>query len=187
MHPQPNHERLLRILFREFLLEPRLYEEAGLEDLPARLAALQGCGEGEALSKACADPLLSHLSLADLKSVLAVRDMSILSRTAAAVSSELRDPKVTYDQCVRTALIYGVVGRDREGHAFSALRAAAARNDRYARHHFLYGLFLGLQGNHDRACWELAMALHYEPYKEGQARIRKALEALEDPEEPNKK
>ena len=167
--PAATVERLRRALYREFLMEPGLYLEAGLEDLPRRLAARLQCGEQEAIPLLLSSPDLEPLTGEELKLLLSIRDMAF-SRTAAAVASELAEPSCTYNRCIRTALCYAVLGRF--GQVFSALRAASARNDAYARHHHLYGLVLALQGNAERANWELGIALANEPFEEGRARIR---------------
>lgn len=170
-------EKLQRSLYREFLLEQGLLEEVGLEEVPARLAALLECDEGSSVARLTASPWLEPLELAQLKPLLMIRDMSLVSRTAAAVSAELKGPDVRYEDCCRLALCYAVIGS--YGHAFSALRAAAAKNDAWARHHYLYGLLLGVEGNHERACWELGMALRSEPYEEGRIRVRRVLDLLD--------
>jgi hypothetical protein len=169
-------ESLQRILFREFLLERDLYLEAGLEDLPARLAAALGCGEDEAIDALVDSPTLERLPLDRLRELLAIRDMGLVSRTAASVAQELRDSGASYDHCIRLALTYGVAGKF--GHVFSALRVAAGHNDRWARHHYLYSIVLGLQGNIERACWEANIALSTEPYPDGQLRIERVLGVL---------
>lgn len=176
MVDQETNDILRRVLCREFLLEPNLYRVAGLDDLPRKLATILGCDEAEAASRACATATLDDLTLDQLDLLLAVRDMELLAHTPASIRYQLRGPNVAYNDCIRTALCYAVVGR--EGQAFSALRAAAAKNDQYARHHFIYGLLLGLSGNRDRACWELNIALKYEPYETGRDRIRLSLDAL---------
>ena len=164
-------ESLQRIFYREFLLEPQLYMEAGLEDLPRRLATILDCNDDEALERAVQSPTLDALTLEQLKDLLKIRDMSLVSRTAAALSAELKAPDVSYDSCIRMALCYGVIGH--VGHVFSALRAAAAKHEQWARHHYLYGLLLGIQEANDRACWEMGMALKYEPFAEGRVRIQR--------------
>lgn len=170
-------DKLQRVVYREFLLEPGLMEEVGLEGLPATLASLLACPEENAVDTLAAGPLLDALSLDQLRTLMIIRDMSLVSRTAAALSAELKQDEVTYDHCCRVALSYAVIGS--QGHVFSALRAAASKNDRFARHHYLYGLVLGLAGDADRARWELGMALQYEPYEEGRARIRLAMDILD--------
>lgn len=171
-------EKLQRVLYREFLLERDLLEEVGLEDLPTRVAALLGCEQDQALDRLMAGSLLEALSMDQLKGLMVIRDMSFVSRTAAALSAELKDPNVSYDRCCRMALCYAVIGSF--GHVFSALRAAASKNDRWARHHYLYGLILGIEGNVDRARWEFGMALQYEPYEEGRIRIRLVMDILDE-------
>ncbi len=168
-HPPSPPERIQRAIFREFLLEAGLYLEAGLDDLPRKLAGLLSCGEQEAIPRLLATPNLEPLDTDDLRRLLQIRDMAF-SRTAAAIATELQSPGVTYDRCIRTALCYAVMGR--LGHVFSALRAAADLNDGYARHHHLYGLILALQGNADRARWEFGLALENEPFENGKTRIK---------------
>ena len=170
-------DKLQRVVYREFLLEPELLEEVGLDGLPSTVASLLGCPEGEALTRLVESPLLEALSLDQLKTLMIIRDMSLVSRTAAALSAELKQREIGYDHCCRVALCYAVIGS--LGHVFSALRAAASKNDQFARHHYLYGLILGLQGDVDRARWELGMALQHEPYEEGRSRIRMAMDVLD--------
>jgi hypothetical protein len=170
-------ELLQRMLLREFLLEPELLAETGLEGLPARLATLLAVAEADAVARLTANELLEPLSLEQLQELLAIRDMALVSRTPAAVAAELKDPPVSYERCCRTALCYAVIGSS--GHVFTALRAAAGKNDSWARHHYLYGLILGLEGNEERARWELDMALRIEPYEEGRARIRLAIDVVD--------
>ncbi|MCA9666921.1 MAG: hypothetical protein KC503_15085 [Myxococcales bacterium] len=168
---------LTRLIYREFLLEPDLYREAGLEQLPAKIAQAIEVSPSEALSRLTASPLLEPLDLETLQHLVAVRDMAIISRTAAALSHDLKEPAVTYDQCCRQALIYAVAGMN--AHVYAALRAAASKEDSYARHHYLYSLLLGLEGDYDRALWELEMALEREPYAEARVRLRFAAEVIE--------
>ena len=171
-------DKLQKVVYREFLLEPNLLAEVGLEGLPATLASLLSCPEEEAVARLVESPLLEPLGLDQLKSLMIIRDMTLVSRTAAALSAELKRDGVSYDHCCRMALCYAVIGS--QGHAFGALRAAASKNDGWARHHYLYGLMLGLEGNVDRARWEMGMALQYEPYEEGRARIRAAMDLLDE-------
>jgi len=178
MKTNPVVDKLQRAIYREFLLEPELLNEVGLESLPATLASLLGCAEGEAMGQLTASPLLEALGLDQLKSLMIIRDMSLVSRTAAALSADLKRPEITYDDCCRMALCYAVIGS--QGHVYGALRAAAAKNDRWARHHYLYGLILGLQGDLERGRWELGIALQSEPYEEGRNRVRFALDILDD-------
>ena len=177
MGNDPIADRLQRVLYREFLLEPGLLEEVGLDRLPATLASLLGCAEQEAIGNLTASLLLEAVSLDQLRTLMIIRDMSLVSRTAAALSAELKQDKISYDHCCRVALCYAVIGS--EGHVFSALRAAAAKNDRFARHHYIYGLMLGMQGDVERGSWELDMSLQYEPYEEGRGRIRLAMDIVD--------
>jgi hypothetical protein len=170
-------EKLQRIVYREFLLEPELYHEVGLESLPSQLASALACSAGDAITRLLARPLLEDLTLAELRPLFVIRDMSLVSRTAAALSAELKAPGVSYDECCRTALSYAVIGS--HSHVFSALRVAASKNDSFARHHYLYGLMLALGDDSERARWELGMALQAEPYDQGRARIRWVLDILD--------
>lgn len=167
--PGATRDQIRRALYREFLLEPGLYLEAGLDDLPRKLARHLQCGEQEAIPMLLTSANLQPLSSEELKLLFAIRDMSF-SRTAAAVATDLMSPGCSYDRCIRIALCYAVLGR--LGHVFSALRAAANKDDSFARHHHLYGLVLALQGNAERANWELGIALANEPFEEGRERIK---------------
>jgi hypothetical protein len=177
MMAQGTIEKLQRVVYREFLLERGLAAEVGLEQLPTKLAALLGCRAQDAVSQLTSSPLLGALALDPLRELLQIRDMSVVSRTAAALSAELKDAAVGYEACCRAALCYSVIGS--HSHVFSALRAAANKHDEWARHHYLYGLILGIGGNAERARWELRMALRYEPYDEGRSRIQMVIDTLD--------
>jgi hypothetical protein len=135
------------------------------------------CPASEALTRLTSTTLLEGVTLDQLRETMTIRDMAIVSRTAAALAAELKEPAVSYNDCCRSALCYAVIGS--HGHVFSALRAAASKHDDWARHHYLYGLILGIGGNGERARWELGMALQFEPYEEGRVRIRAALDILD--------
>lgn len=171
------HEILTRITLREFLLEPNLYKEVGLEQLPAKLAQLLDVPAPQAIDELTRSPLLDALDVETLEHLLAIRDMGLISRTAAAVAAELKGDDVTYDHCCRRALVYAVAGMT--SHVYTALRAASAKDDSYARHHYLYALILAVEGDLDRALWELEMALEREPYADARLRIRVVAELLE--------
>lgn len=174
-HRTPS-EALKRLLYGEFLLEPELYLDAGLDDLPQRLGALVGCPPDEAIERVSHQPGLDQVDLTALSSLLSIRDMALTGRTAASVAEQLKQPDVSYDQCIRTALCYAVAGM--EAHVFSALRAAGAKRDDWARHHFIYGLMNAIANDTERALWELEMALQREPYEDGRARILAAIALL---------
>ena len=171
-------EALGRLLYREFLRVPRLYHRAGMPKLPESVASLINCPVERALDKLAADPLLSALDYETLVGLLTVRDMTVIARTAADVATELRKQDVSYDDCCATALCFAVAGK--YPHAYAALRCAASRDDDWAKHHLIYGLVLGLQGQHNRALWELGLALTREPYEEGRETIRLAMEVLKN-------
>jgi hypothetical protein len=170
-------EKLQRIVYREFLLEPGLHLEVGLEALPSGLASALACSAEDSVARLLARPLLDDLTLEALRPLFRIRDMSLVSRTAAALSAALKAGSVSYDQCCRAALSYAVIGSS--SHVFSALRAAASKNDSFARHHYLYGLMLALDDQVERARWELGMALQAEPYEQGRSRIRWVLDILD--------
>ena len=88
-------EKLQRLLYREFLLEPGLLEEVGLEEVPRRLAALLQCAESQAVETLVESPFLEALELEQLRELLTIRDMTVVSRTAAAISAELKAPGVS--------------------------------------------------------------------------------------------
>lgn len=167
---------LRRLIFREFLLDAELYREVGLERLPEELGQRLGCPAERAIATLLEHPLLEPLSVAELQRLIAIRDMTLVSRTAAALAADLKEAAVTYEQCCRTALCYAVAGL--ESHVFTALRAAAAKDDSWARHHYLYGLVLGAGGNRERAHWEFDMALRCEPYEDARVRVREAIDLL---------
>lgn len=168
-------ENLERLIFREFLLEPGLLSELGLDRVPDRLIDL--LGPSASVTTLLSNQLLDDLSIKQLREIFVIRDMTFISRTAADLAAELKEPEVPYDRCCRLAICYAVISS--QGHIYSALRAAATKNDKWARHHYLYGLILGLDGEDDRARWELGLALQYEPYEEGRVSIRLALDILD--------
>lgn len=154
-----------------------LFREVGLDPLPQHLAQLLTCAPEEAIARACEHHALEPIEIQTLFQLFTVRDMALISRTAAAVSVALSTTETDYDTCCRTALCYAVSRM--EGHVFSALRAAANKHDDWAQHHYLYGLTLGCSDNLDRARFEFGLALRYEPYEERKIKIRAALDYLD--------
>ena len=63
----------------------------------------------------------------------------------------------------------------------AGLNRGPGKDDSWARHHYLYGLVLGIEGNRERALWELDMALRREPYEDARIRIRQVISLLESP------
>lgn len=165
------------MLYREFLAEKDLYRDLGLERLPKQLAALTGLPPNEVLSKLLESPELEPLTMQDLRRLVRVHDMTFLSRTAAAVAHELKHEGVDYTRCIREALSFAI--SDRRAQAFAALRAAAAQQPEWARHHFIYGLLQALSANNARALRELSAALEREPYEDARRRIRELMALLE--------
>ena len=163
-------------MIREFLLEGTLYCQAGLEDLPERIGRILGCATGDAVSQLTSVLPEGGPSYEELAPLFAIRDMSIISRTASSLAAELRHIDVSYDRCVQYGLIYALSAMN--GHAFAALRAAATKNDDWARHHYIYGLIHGGVGAWSTAKEELDVALSAEPYADARARVREAIEHL---------
>ncbi len=89
----------------------------------------------------------------------------------------------TYPSCCRTALCYAINGSHEW--AFEALRIAASQHDDWSRHHHIYGLIHGAEGNNERALVELRLAERAEPYEDGRRRIADAI-ALTDVEGPDR-
>lgn len=174
--PSSKSQRFERMVYREFLLEPHLYLDEGLHRLPQQLADLLGCAPREALDRLTQSPDLEGVSIEQLRQLLKLDDAGLLSSTPESVAQQLQGPEASYDQCIRAALCYAVAKM--EAHLFEALRAAAEKRDDWARHHFVYGLFHALDGNDERALWELEMALAREPYEDGRARIRDAIDLV---------
>ncbi len=170
-------QTLRRMILREFLLEPDLYREVGLDRLPAQLGGLLGCPAERAISGLLAGETLDATPLESLEPLFAIRDMALVSRTASSLAVELKQPEGPYERCCRTALCYGVARMT--SHVYAALRAAAGKDDSWARHHFLYGVILGLEGSRERALWELDMALRREPYEDARIRARQVISLLE--------
>lgn len=169
-------ESLRRMIYREFLLESNLYKQMALDELPEKLAAVLNCPTEHAVATATAHLFLEPFSFDQLKELFVIRDMEFVSRTAAAVNSELKEANRSYQDCIRSCLCYGLLGM--KAHCFSALRSAAGKNDTWAKHHYLYGLLLGIDGRLDRARWELEIALEKEPYEDGKISIRRAIDLV---------
>jgi hypothetical protein len=155
-----------------------LHLAARMDKLPEAIGQLLGCPASGAIERLLDASTFASVPLSALEPLLQIRDMRIVSKTAAALASELKGDDVSYDHCCRTALIYAVARMD--AHVFTALRAAASKDDSWARHHYLYGLILAAGGNIDRARWEFDMALQREPYEDARIQIRQAI-ALIDP------
>lgn len=175
--PDPPHEQLQRLLYREFLAERDLYKEVGLERLPISLSALLGWPAHEVIWRLAETTFVEELSLEQLAKLFRIQDMELVSKTAATVARELREEHVGYEQAIRVALAYAASAM--HAHAFAALRAAARKKPQWARHHYLYGILAGLMGNHARAVRELERALEQEPYEDAKQRVRAAIELLE--------
>lgn len=174
--PSSKSQRFERMVYREFLLEPHLYLDAGLNLLANQLGKLLDCAAKEALDRLTQSPDLKGVSIDQLRELLTLDDTGLVSSTPESVAQQLQGPEASYDQCIRSALCYAVAKM--KAHLFEALRAAAEKRDDWARHHFVYGLFHALDGNDERALWELEMALAREPYEEGRARIRAAIDLV---------
>jgi hypothetical protein len=84
-----------------------------------------------------------------------------------------------YRSCCRSALCYAINGSHEW--AFGALRIAASQHDDWSRHHHIYGLIHGVEGNNERAVVELRLAERAEPYEDGRRRLAEAI-ALTDVE-----
>jgi tetratricopeptide (TPR) repeat protein len=171
------NDKLQRVLYREFLGEPHLFVEAGLDELPKVLAKHLGCAPDRGLHQAAATTFLEQLDTTTLRQLFHIRDMNLISRTAAAVSSEMKADEVSYEQAIRRALCYAVMGL--QPHAYAALRAAARKRPTWARHHYLYGVMQGMAGDYPRALRVLELALEREPYEDARQRIRRVIAAIE--------
>ena len=97
-------ERFERMIYREFLLEPELYLEAGLSRLPKRLGKLLSCGAKEALDRTAHSPDLEGLDIEQLRDLLTMDAVTAGSDTPESVAEQLQGPEASYDQCVRAAL-----------------------------------------------------------------------------------
>jgi tetratricopeptide (TPR) repeat protein len=175
--PEERHERLRRLIYREFLAEPNLYKEAGLDRLPIQLSALVGWPADAVIYRLAGSTFVDEIELSQLKKLLRIHDMELISRTAAAVASEMKRDDVSYPTTIRRALCYAV--SEMATHAFAALRAAAIKRPDWAQHHYLYGLLQATMDNNARALRELNFALEREPYDDARQRIRAAINLIE--------
>jgi hypothetical protein len=163
------------LLLQELMTEAGLVGELGVEEqVRALCSAAQSSfetvsgGEGDVpyfLVDRAIDQLINK-ECADL----------LERRTAADVAASAKSSEAKYDSCCRSALCYAAAGHYR--YAFGALRVAASVDDRWARHHQIYGLIHGVEGNVDGARFELSFSLEREPYSEKRRRIELGLSLL---------
>lgn len=175
-------EQMQRALYREFLLEPELFLDVGLLDLPDQLAEALSCAPADAVDQVTNQLDLGDLTLQQLRGLFLPIDPGVRETTTRTATAQLSDPAVSYDQCIRRALCFA--SGEMYEQAFAALRAAGALRDDWARHHFIYGLIHGIREENERALWELETALQREPYEEGRQRIQAAIDLVKDKETP---
>ena len=102
--------------------------------------------------------------------------MTLISKTPAALASELRQNGADYDRCCETAILFIVAKKP--ANAQSALRVAASLDPQRARHHYLGALLYALGDNHQRALELLDEALAGELYDEERVRVHRLMDCL---------
>ncbi|MBW2736273.1 MAG: hypothetical protein JRH20_28125, partial [Deltaproteobacteria bacterium] len=88
----------------------------------------------------------------------------------------LSDDDSNYAAHCRSAIVY--LAWKNFTTAEAAINRAKFKHDNWALAHYVYGLLRGMQGDAGRAHFELYLAFHREPYPEGQARIKRALDLV---------
>jgi hypothetical protein len=172
--------RDVRTSFQALLLQELVTEAELLAELGIRAEVEALCAAGQSTLEAVAD------GSAGVPYFLVERSMDTLinrtcsdllaQRTAADVAASAKNAESKYISCCRSALCHAAAGHYK--HAFGALRVAASVDDRWARHHQIYGLIHGVEGNADGARFELGLALEGEPYPENRRRIELGLSLL---------
>ncbi len=167
-------------LMAEFIIEPHLQDEFDLVNLASRagtklspaaskiLSAIIVAKTGVPIPPVVLDELGKHISKQ--------RSTMLIFKGIADFLAWMRSSQQNYESCCRSAISHAVIGS--HDYAFGALRFAANINDDWARHHHIYGLIHGVNGNYNEARYELERALGAEPYHETQLRIRLALDEL---------
>jgi hypothetical protein len=156
---------------REFYCEPRLADEFRA----ARWLAWLGRTVIRPAAKVIAaqfgvPPILVEITV---NKIMTERVMIFPLRMASDQLAQWKSDTNNYQSCCRSALCYIVTNSHR--FAFSVLQHAAWKNDDWARHHHIYGLIHGINGDYERAQFELGKALSTEPYPDVRQRTAEAI------------
>jgi hypothetical protein len=166
------------LILREFLLEDGLRDEFNHAEVASWLGELVGKPAALAVEHFLSGGVLSFvdagLTQQAILHLVKVKNTTLLLRAAADFLASMKSAEDAYKSCCRSALCHAIQGSWEW--AFGALRAAAHKNDNWARHHHIYGLIHGAKGNCGEAIPELERAASAEPYPEPQRRILEAVE-----------
>ncbi|MCB9554802.1 MAG: hypothetical protein H6707_01780 [Deltaproteobacteria bacterium] len=170
-------EKLQRMLWWEFLSNAELLKRARLDDLVVTLAQEVSQQRPQlAVKELLSSPLLEALSYQRLKGAVAVRDMTLISKTPATLATELRSDGADYDGCCDAAVLFLVANKP--ANAQSALRVAASLNPSRTRHHYLGALLYALGDDVVRAMELLDQALAGELYDAERVRVHRLMDCL---------
>lgn len=170
------------MLLREFLLDEPTTEDYDLTEVARRLGSLQGCAHEEAIGRFLAGeigPVVdSGLTRPVIQLLIQGKQAPLLVRLAGAVK-KIMNPRAG-DYQASCGLALGLAIRGESELAFEALRLAGSMHDDWARHHHIYGLIHGSEGNAARALFELNLAHDAEPFAATRGRIAEAIEVARE-------
>ncbi len=160
---------------REFYCEPRLADEFRA----ARWLAVLGGTVVRPASKVIGGMLNIPPVLVEYaaRKIMTERIIAFPVRMLSDLLAQWKSDTDNYQSCCRSALCYTITNS--YGFAFTVLRHAAWKNDDWARHHHIYGLIHGIQGNYQQAQFELKKAESAEPYRDARQRIWEAASLAE--------
>jgi hypothetical protein len=163
---------------RECRLEEGLRDEFEYAEVATVLAELAGAPAGQAVQHVVSGGVLRFRTAGMTEKVINrlvnARTRTLVVRAVADFIAFIRSQEDNYKSCCRSALCHAKHGSWEW--AFGALRAAAHKDDTWARHHHIRGLIHGARGDFEKAVTELARAAAAEPYPDASSRISEALE-----------
>jgi hypothetical protein len=166
------------LILREFLLEDGLRDEFNYAQIASWLGELVSQPASIAVEHFLSDGILSFVNAGMTQQAIVhlvkVKNTTLLLRATADFLAFMKAAENNYMSCCRSALCHAIQGSWEW--AFGALRAAAHKNDSWARHHHIYGLIHGARGDFVTALRELERAATTEPYPEPRERIAEAIQ-----------
>ena len=172
-------ETFKTLLTRELVLEPRLAEEFGLNEL-LQAPASDGDANGQPVLQALdRGESITELGLEKaLKEELKRNKLFAFTKPTAEKVESIEEDAEKYQVYCQLAACDGV-GRA-PARAARLLEEAGTIEDGWARHHHLQGLIQGLRKNYESAREELEVAMENEPFQNGKVRIEQALRYCEE-------
>jgi len=166
------------LILREFLLEDGLRDEFNYAEVASWLGELASEPVAVAVEHFLSGGILAFvnagLTQQAIVHLVKIKNTTLLLRAAADFLAFMKSADDNYKSCCRSALCHAVQGSWEW--AFGALRAAAHKNDAWARHHHIYGLIHGAKGDFATALPELERAEAEEPYPDPRRRIAEAID-----------